>query len=51
MMKRMLLPVLVLTLASCTHIGPQMSNRDSFDYNTALSDSWKKQTLLKIIDG
>ncbi len=49
MMKRMLLPVLVLTLAGCTHIGPQMVTRDRFDYNTAISDSWKDQTLLNIV--
>ena len=49
MIKRMLLPVLMLTLAGCSHIGPQTVTRDRFDYNTAISDSWKDQTLLNIV--
>lgn len=34
---------------SCTHMGPQTVPRDRFDYNTAISDSWKAQTLLNIV--
>ena len=49
MITRTLLPVLVLILAGCTHIGPQTVTRDRFDYNTAISDSWKDQTLLNIV--
>jgi len=51
MIKRMLLPLLVLALAlaGCTHLGPQTVTRDRFDYNTAISDSWKEQTLLNIV--
>ncbi len=40
---------LSLTLAGCATIGPPSVKRDRFDYNTAISDSWKEQTLLNII--
>ena len=33
----------------CTHLGPQSVPRDRFDYNTAIADSWKEQTLLNIV--
>ena len=36
-------------LAGCTNIGPKNVPRDRFDYNTAISDSWKEQTLLNIV--
>ena len=39
----------VVLLAGCTHLGPQTVTRDRFDYNTAISDSWKEQTLLNIV--
>jgi hypothetical protein len=38
-----------LVIAGCTNIGPQTVPRDRFDYNTAVSDSWKEQTLLNIV--
>jgi len=38
-----------LLLAACTNIGPQTVPRDRFDYNAAISDSWKEQTLLNIV--
>jgi len=41
--------VLAVTLAGCTSIGPKSVTRDRFDYNTAISDSWKEQTLLNIV--
>ena len=41
--------VLVMTLAGCSSIGPESVTRDRFDYNTAISDSWKEQTLLNIV--
>jgi len=38
-----------LLLAGCTTIGPHSVQRDRFDYNKAISDSWKQQTLLNIV--
>jgi hypothetical protein len=40
---------LLLFLVGCSHIGPQTVPRDRFDYNTAIADSWKAQTLLNIV--
>ena len=36
-------------LVGCGGIGPQTVTRDRFNYNTAISNSWKQQTLLNII--
>lgn len=45
--------ILLLAVASfvsgCATIGPDSIPRDRFDYNTAISDSWKEQTLLNIV--
>ena len=41
--------MLVLSIAGCATIGPESVTRDRFDYNTAISDSWKEQTLLNIV--
>jgi len=49
MITRTLLLVLVLFITGCTSIGPKSVIRDRFDYNTAISDSWKEQTLLNIV--
>jgi len=38
-----------LVVSGCTHLGPQTVTRDRFDYNTAISNSWKEQTLLNIV--
>ena len=46
---RALLLILVLSITGCTSIGPESVTRDRFDYNTAISDSWKEQTLLNIV--
>jgi hypothetical protein len=35
--------------AGCTGIGPQTIDRDRFDYVSAISDSWKRQTLLNLL--
>lgn len=35
--------------AGCAGIGPQTIDRDRFDYVSAISDSWKRQTLLNLI--
>lgn len=45
---------LIIVLASliftgCTNLGPKTVARDRFDYNTAISNSWKEQTLLNIV--
>ena len=44
-----LLVLLAVVLAACTNIGPTTIPRDRFDYNAAISDSWKEQTLLNIV--
>ena len=37
-------------VAGCTAgIGPQTVARDRFDYVSAISDSWKRQTLLNLV--
>ena len=36
-------------VTGCTSIGPNSVPRDRFDYNQAISDSWKEQTLLNIV--
>jgi hypothetical protein len=40
---------LLLTLASCTGIGPHTVARDRFDYTSAISDSWKAQMLVNMV--
>ena len=49
--KRYILVIILafLVLYGCTHLGPRTVPRDRFDYNTAISDSWKEQTLLNIV--
>jgi hypothetical protein len=39
----------VLALAGCKSIGPGQVAGDRFDYSAAISDSWKRQTLLNIV--
>jgi len=48
-LKRILLLTLIGGLFACTGLGPTTIPRDRFDYNTAISDSWKEQTLLNIV--
>jgi len=50
-MKRWLAITIIpfLFITGCTNIGPKTVPRDRFDYNTAISDSWKEQTLLNIV--
>ncbi|MFT5731144.1 MAG: hypothetical protein ACI8PB_005339 [Desulforhopalus sp.] len=46
---RMLFVLVAITLAGCSAVGPPSVHHDRFDYNRALSDSWKEQTLLNIV--
>jgi len=41
--------VLILAITACAHLGPGTVVVDRFDYNTAIADSWKEQTLLNIV--
>ena len=41
--------LLALCLAGCAGFGPTTVSRDRFDYTEAISDSWKKQTLLNMV--
>jgi hypothetical protein len=41
--------LLPFVMSGCSAIGPETVKRDRFDYNTAISNSWKEQTLLNII--
>jgi hypothetical protein len=38
-----------LGLNGCHSIGPMTVARDRFDYSTAITESWKRQTLLNIV--
>lgn len=43
------LGLLMLALTRCASVGPTVLPRDRFDYSSALSESWKSQTLLNIV--
>lgn len=38
-----------ISLLACTTIGPGTIPRDRFDYSSAITESWKRQTLLNIV--
>lgn len=37
------------TLGGCASMGPGSVKRDRFDYNVALTESWKRQVLLNVV--
>ena len=39
----------LLFSTGCSQLGPNTVPRDRFDYNAAISQSWKEQTLLNIV--
>ncbi len=39
----------VVLLIGCTNLGPRTVPRDRFNYNNAIANSWKEQTLLNIV--
>jgi hypothetical protein len=39
----------ILAITECAHLGPTTVVADRCDYNTAIADSWKEQTLLNIL--
>ena len=41
--------IIVVQLTACAGMGPQTVNRDRFDYVVAISESWKRQTLLNLV--
>ena len=41
--------LLTIGVSGCASIGPRTVVRDRFDYVTAISDSWKSQTLLNLV--
>jgi len=41
--------LIILPLTGCTRIGGPAIIRDRFDYNVAISESWKSQMLLNIV--
>lgn len=45
----MALGLALAMLAGCSGIGPATITHDRFDYNTAITESWKRQTLLNIV--
>jgi hypothetical protein len=50
--KSLLLVVLtpcLFGLSGCVGIGPPLLTRDRFDYNAAISDSWKQQMLVNLV--
>ncbi|MGO9022441.1 MAG: hypothetical protein ACLQVJ_29230 [Syntrophobacteraceae bacterium] len=41
---------LIVALAGCSSLGPASIIRDRFDYSTAISDSWKTQMLMNLVN-
>jgi hypothetical protein len=47
--KAILLLAGILSLSGCAGLGPTTISRDRFDYNAAISDSWKRQMLYNLV--
>jgi hypothetical protein len=47
--KYLLIIVFILFMTACANLGPNRLKVDRFNYNEAISSSWKQQTLLNII--
>jgi hypothetical protein len=45
----MLIALTAVQLAGCSAVGPTTIDRDRFDYVSAISESWKRQTLLNLL--
>ncbi len=48
-LRPIVLCLIAASICGCASVGPQTIPRDRFDYNAAISDSWKEQTLLNIV--
>jgi hypothetical protein len=46
---RVWLGIIAVLFTGCHSIGPASVTRDRFDYSVAISDSWKRQTLLNMV--
>jgi len=46
---RLAVVISVFLFAGCAGIGPPTLDRDRFDYVSAISESWKRQTLLNLV--
>lgn len=44
-----LLALALLSLCGCASMGPGSIDRDRFDYNNTLNESWKRQVLLNVV--
>jgi hypothetical protein len=42
--------VVIFALAGCSSLGPSSIIRDRFDYSAAISDSWKTQMLMNLVN-
>jgi hypothetical protein len=43
------LGLMIAILAGCASMGPGTVTRDRFDYNSSITESWKRQILLNIV--